>query len=167
MADPLGPFARLTLLLKNTVALRGEVVLLFGRKSLPLVGKPGRIVIYPVGGNMNGPANKLAISDEWIVLAAHIWGRTEDHVQQMHDLLYQALVEQAAGRGDEAGFFWKYDPGSITWETKPDTSAQGEEKTVEFSIYRPTPRAGEGHAVVENVRSTVPRDAVTIDISNP
>lgn len=130
----MGLFATLAEALSNASTLTGYARVLFGHKKLPLSGSPRRIVLFPASGKLEGPADRRALADEITVMAAHIWGRDEDDVQDLTARLFQALDEQAVGSAAGAGLRWVYEPGTVEWETVGDTSQQGESKVVQFSI---------------------------------
>lgn len=158
------PFSDLIAALQATTALSGYATVLLGRKKLPMTGaKPKRIVIFPVTATMKAPADRRSLTDEMPVLAAHIWGVDYDDVQDLTARLFQALEQQAAGDETGGGFSWKYDPGTVEWETKADASEQGESKIVQFSIVLSLDRAQLGTGTVHKVQIEGEPDVGTLE----
>jgi len=125
---PTSPLTTLAVALREASTLKGAAQVLAGADKLAVQGAPPRIVLFPLQGQYESATDNSALRDLELQIAARIWARDIDGAWDLQVRLLQALEEQGAA----AGLYWRL--GSCAWDTEPDTTRQGQELEVIFTV---------------------------------
>lgn len=132
MPSPKGDLTLLGQSLQSSTSLLGFAKVLTGKNSLPLAGKPQRLVMWIVGA-ANGTADDrtVSVSSAWMLVTTHFWSSDVDNALDLRQRWMQALRAQA----DAGGYFWKFPDGeNERWDQTPDTASQGQEFEIDIVI---------------------------------
>jgi hypothetical protein len=132
MPSPPGDLELLVRSVQASPSLLGFAKVLRGKNALTASGAPFRVAMYVVGAD-NGVADvpAVSVSSAWMLLTAHFWSPDDGSAFDLRTRWFQAMKAQA----DAGGYFWKMPDGrNEHWDTKPDSSEQGQEFEIDVLI---------------------------------
>jgi len=138
MPSPVSQLPAMVTAIQAAPTLNGFAPVYLGRKFLTKQWSPPQIVIFPVGGPIEGAKHTdVAGLDVDRTIAVRLRGKDFDQLRELEERFFQALYFQSIGGLSSSttpapGPYWK--GVSEDWITDADSSSQGEEMTVFIKV---------------------------------